>query len=189
MRYPGTTKSKCDDTNGICECRDGYNGTKCDQCAYGFFTTTQPGSASTICSKCGCNPEGTSNDECNADTGYCSCKDGYEGIKCNQCSTGYFNSNTSAAFSVCSSKFSFKQIDKNVVFLKPCFFPACECYVNGTDICDNMNGNCHCSVGYMGETCRNCSEGFFNSGSIENPICQGILILYMISFLSDYGLL
>ena len=36
-----------------------------------------------------------------------------------------------------------------------------------------MNGNCHCSVGYTGETCRNCSEGFFNSGSIENPICQG----------------
>ena len=61
-----------------------------------------------------------------------------------------------------------------MVFLKTCFyFLACECYVNGTDICDNMNGNCHCSVGYMGETCRNCSEGFFNSGSIENPICQG----------------
>ena len=36
-----------------------------------------------------------------------------------------------------------------------------------------MNGNCHCSVGYTGETCRDCSEGFFNSGSIENPICQG----------------
>ena len=26
MRYPGTTKSKCDDTNGICECRDGWVG-------------------------------------------------------------------------------------------------------------------------------------------------------------------
>ena len=36
-----------------------------------------------------------------------------------------------------------------------------------------MNGNCHCSDGYMGETCSDCSEGFFNSGSIENPICQG----------------
>ena len=39
MRYPGTTKSKCDDTNGICECRDGYNGTKCDDCIDGYNKT------------------------------------------------------------------------------------------------------------------------------------------------------
>ena len=74
-----------------------------------------------------------------------------------------------------------------MVFLKISFcFPACECYVNGTDICDNMNGNCHCSVGYTGETCRDCSEGFFNSGSIENPICQGKFGYNLNLFFSDF---
>ena len=120
-RYPGTTKSECDTTNGVCECRDGYNGTKCDQCADGFFTTSQPGSASTICSKCGCNPEGTSNDECNTDNGYCTCKDGYEGIKCNQCSTGYFNSNTTAVFSVCNSKLTFNKLIEMWFFSRSVF--------------------------------------------------------------------
>ena len=66
-----------------------------------------------------------------------------------------------------------------MVFLKTClYFLACECYVNGTDICDNMNGNCHCSDGYMGETCSDCSEGFFNSGSMQNPICQGMFLTF-----------
>ena len=87
----------------------GILGTKCYKCADGFLNTTKPGSSSTICSKCGCNPEGTSNDECNADNGYCTCKNGYEGIKCNQCSIGYFNSNTTAVFSVCNSKLTFNK--------------------------------------------------------------------------------
>ena len=106
--YLGTTKPKCDTTHGVCECRDGYIGTKCYKCADGFLNTTKPGSSSTICSKCGCNPDGTYNDKCNAD-GYCICKDGYEGMKCNQCSTGYFNSNTTTGFSICISKFTLDQ--------------------------------------------------------------------------------
>ena len=99
---------------------------------------------------CGCNENGQEN-ACSPHDGVCNCKAGYVLPTCYQCDVGYYE-------------------------LNPGNCTECQCYSNGTQICDVKNGNCFCELGYMGSNCTECSEGYFDSNSGNNnldPYCTG----------------
>ena len=103
-----------------------------------------------ISKDCGCNEKGQEN-ACSPHDGICNCKAGYTGSTCYQCAVGYYEINTGEC-------------------------TECQCYSNGTQICDVKNGNCFCELGYMGSNCTECSEGYFDSNSGNNnldPYCTG----------------
>ncbi|NXL46849.1 LAMB4 protein, partial [Podilymbus podiceps] len=67
-----------------CPCRLGYSGRCCDECEENYF-----GNPQTHCISCECNPEGTSQPNCDKATGACNCRAGVTGRFCDQCGRGF----------------------------------------------------------------------------------------------------
>nr|CAD27803.1 lamC1 [Tetraodon nigroviridis] len=80
----GSESLQCD-SRGVCTCKPGVTGDKCDRCQPGFHSLTEAG-----CRPCACSPSG-STQECDVNTGQCRCKDNVEGFSCDRCKLGYFN--------------------------------------------------------------------------------------------------
>ncbi|XP_031588013.2 laminin subunit gamma-1 isoform X3 [Oreochromis aureus] len=80
----GSVSPQCDD-RGMCACKPGVTGEKCDRCQPGHHSLTEAG-----CRQCSCSPSG-STQECDVNTGQCRCKDNVEGFSCDRCKLGYFN--------------------------------------------------------------------------------------------------
>lgn len=77
---------RCDNRNGICQCRENVIGDKCDRCKddhYGF-------SSCQGCRPCHCGLASESS-QCADEDGKCRCKPGVEGRTCDQCIAGYWN--------------------------------------------------------------------------------------------------
>nr|CAB3263371.1 laminin subunit alpha-2 [Phallusia mammillata] len=67
---------------GSCYCNEGFAGSRCDRCAFGYRGFPR-------CDPCPCNVAGSRNvDPC---VGECACKANVVGEGCSQCKTGYFN--------------------------------------------------------------------------------------------------
>uniref|UniRef100_A0A8D3DYW8 Laminin, gamma 1 n=1 Tax=Scophthalmus maximus TaxID=52904 RepID=A0A8D3DYW8_SCOMX len=86
----GSDSPQCDN-RGMCACKPGVTGEKCDRCHPGFHSLTEAG-----CRSCSCSPSG-STQECDVNTGQCRCKDNVEGFSCDRCKLGYFNLDPSNA--------------------------------------------------------------------------------------------
>ncbi|XP_027875481.1 laminin subunit gamma-1 [Xiphophorus couchianus] len=80
----GSESPQCNN-RGVCACKPGVTGEKCDRCQPGFHSLTEAG-----CRPCSCSPSG-STQECDVNTGQCRCKDNVEGFSCDRCKPGYFN--------------------------------------------------------------------------------------------------
>ncbi|XP_059200058.1 laminin subunit gamma-1 isoform X1 [Centropristis striata] len=80
----GSESPQCDN-RGVCACKPGVSGEKCDRCQPGFHSLTEAG-----CRPCSCSPSG-STQECDVNTGQCRCKDNVEGFSCDRCKLGFFN--------------------------------------------------------------------------------------------------
>ncbi|XP_053739856.1 laminin subunit gamma-1 [Synchiropus splendidus] len=80
----GSQSPQCDN-RGVCACKPGVTGEKCDRCQPGFHSLTEAG-----CRPCSCSPSG-STQECDVATGQCRCKEHVEGFSCDRCKLGYFN--------------------------------------------------------------------------------------------------
>ncbi|XP_061587599.1 laminin subunit gamma-1 [Cololabis saira] len=80
----GSESPQCD-SRGVCPCKPGVTGEKCDRCQPGFHSLTEAG-----CRPCSCSPSG-STQECDVGSGQCRCKDNVEGFSCDRCKLGYFN--------------------------------------------------------------------------------------------------
>lgn len=80
----GSVSPQCDN-RGVCACKPGVSGEKCDRCQPGYHSLTEAG-----CRPCSCSPSG-STQECDVNTGQCRCKDNVEGFSCDRCKLGYFN--------------------------------------------------------------------------------------------------
>ncbi|XP_075996096.1 laminin subunit gamma-1 [Genypterus blacodes] len=80
----GSVSPQCD-SRGVCACKPGVTGEKCDRCQPGHHSLTEAG-----CRPCSCNPSG-STQECDVQTGQCRCKDNVEGFSCDRCKLGFFN--------------------------------------------------------------------------------------------------
>ncbi|XP_072298063.1 laminin subunit gamma-1 [Eucyclogobius newberryi] len=80
----GSESPQCDD-RGLCSCKPGLTGEKCDRCQSGFHSMSEAG-----CRPCSCSTSG-STQECDLHTGQCRCKEHVEGFSCDRCKLGYFN--------------------------------------------------------------------------------------------------
>lgn len=69
-------------------CGNNTQGANCEKCYTGYFPDPN---MPTVCIPCTCNPIGTvgSQSMCNSE-GYCECKPGVGGIRCDQCLDNYY---------------------------------------------------------------------------------------------------
>ncbi|XP_072008302.1 laminin subunit alpha-1 [Engystomops pustulosus] len=67
---------------GQCQCKEGFTGTKCDQCDFGYKGYPH-------CVRCNCSLIGSVNDDPCAEQ--CICKEHVEGENCDRCKAGYYN--------------------------------------------------------------------------------------------------
>ncbi|XP_056266449.1 laminin subunit gamma-1 [Pseudoliparis swirei] len=80
----GSQAPQCD-PRGVCVCKPGVTGEKCDRCQAGFHSLTEAG-----CRPCSCSPSG-STQECDVNSGQCRCKEHVEGFSCDRCQLGFFH--------------------------------------------------------------------------------------------------
>ena len=108
-------ESSCD-ANGICLCKENFEGDQCKDCKLGFFQHPNClGKAQKmyLCwfllkkashkyhvhiSECKCSEDGAVDSSCD-DAGMCTCKSQISGDKCDKCLPGHFN------YPTCQSKY------------------------------------------------------------------------------------
>lgn len=86
----------------VCECKEGFTGAHCDQCAPGYFGN--PHEKSGTCEECSCNGriDPTDPDACDARTGEClKCQFNRASPDCLECADGYFEENGSCVPCLC----------------------------------------------------------------------------------------
>ncbi|XP_047447205.1 multiple epidermal growth factor-like domains protein 9 [Mugil cephalus] len=87
-------------------------------------------------------------DECDHNTGQCSCLMGYTGLQCEDCEEGYYTNGTSGC--------------------QPC---GCDSFGAVSHLCDS-SGICVCKTGVYGPKCDECHPGFFHFSSTGCRPCQ-----------------
>lgn len=80
----GAINNLCNSRNGKCNCKPGYKGQLCDECASGFADI------SLDCAPCQCHENGSNSDVCDPISGQCLCKSNVNGLKCDMCDELYF---------------------------------------------------------------------------------------------------
>ncbi|XP_062868176.1 netrin-G2 [Trichomycterus rosablanca] len=71
-------------------CKHNTRGQNCQHCRMGYYRNASAElDDESVCVECGCNQMGSLHDRCNA-TGFCQCKDGTMGTKCDECLPGYY---------------------------------------------------------------------------------------------------
>ena len=139
---------------GQCECKDNYNGLKCDQCQHAFFGYPK-------CTKCGCNEFGSIGKSCDQ-YGKCTCKARFKGDKCSECTLAdhyglkCMPCNCDDIGSVsqnCDQNGNCKC--KADAFGKKCNPCNCDKIGSVSNRCD-QNGNCKCKAASSGRKCTVC---------------------------------
>lgn len=106
---------------------------------------------------CKCDWHGSLAPQCGQDGGteYCQCKHGYEGQFCEHCSAGYYRTRNHF----------------------PCHRCPCDVISTTQSTCSFVEGflACdRCKVGYSGNLCHNCDQGFYRHGRHCIPCrCNG----------------
>uniref|UniRef100_A0A8C9T8A9 Netrin-G2 n=1 Tax=Scleropages formosus TaxID=113540 RepID=A0A8C9T8A9_SCLFO len=71
-------------------CKHNTRGQKCQHCRQGYFRNASAElNDENVCIECNCNETGSIHDRCN-EMGYCRCKEGVTGIRCEECLPGYY---------------------------------------------------------------------------------------------------
>lgn len=122
-----------------CNCKEGYNGTRCDVCSAGHFG--HPGLAGRSCHKCQCNNniDVTDVGSCDALSGVClKCLNSASGNQCERCAPWFHGDS---------------------ILKKNC--SNCECDQCGSEYCEHLNGDCKCHANVVGKLCDQCAPGHF----------------------------
>ncbi|NXT01000.1 LAMC2 protein, partial [Jacana jacana] len=125
-------------------CQGNTEGVRCERCKEGFFRQQERN----CCLPCHCHPQGALSPQCDSD-GWCICKSGVMGKKCDQCQPGFeFLSEAGCQRSGQS--------------------PQCECDPAGS-IGGCLSGHCVCKARATGERCERCKLHFYNLDA-RNPM-------------------
>ncbi|XP_035197923.1 netrin-G2 isoform X3 [Oxyura jamaicensis] len=112
-------------------CKHNTRGQHCQHCRLGFYRNSSAElDDENVCIECNCNQIGSLHDRCN-ETGYCECKEGATGPKCDDCLPNYY-------------------------WRQGCFPNVCDeelllCQNGGTCY---QNQRCICPVGFKGVLCQ-----------------------------------
>ncbi|XP_066293731.1 laminin subunit gamma-1-like [Branchiostoma lanceolatum] len=137
------------DIFGQCECYPNVQGTKCDQCIYGYWNIM----SGTGCQSCGCDPEGALDSACDQSTGQCNCKEGFGGTSCDACGPNYYGSPQDGC-------------------------KACECSSDGSTVQQcGADGTCSCKPDIFGDKCDKCRENYYDvsRGCLQCPYCYSAI--------------
>nr|XP_045621460.1 laminin subunit beta-1-like isoform X3 [Procambarus clarkii] len=132
----------------ICECEEGYAGSRCDVCAGNYFGNPEiPGGS---CRPCNCNNniDISRPGNCNARTGECEqCLFNSYGFYCERCQPGFYGD---ALNQQCRE---------------------CVCNILGTNqsigVCDHETGQCPCLPKVLGLECDHCAPNHWKIASGE----------------------
>lgn len=181
-----------------CECPVGYTGTSCETCAFGFIKVYQNTTTHEQIGKCfPCNCNGHA-ETCDLETGKCGeCQHNTEGETCDRCKTGYYGNaldgELALTFKRPDSNFLF-----HLTFTgTPNDCKKCACPL--PDSSNNFSPTCRikdfalddnhleknwpfnppafdyictaCPVGYHGDHCQFCDDGFYGTPSELGSQC------------------
>ncbi|PKU38511.1 netrin-g2 [Limosa lapponica baueri] len=145
-------------------CKHNTRGQHCQHCRLGFYRNSSAElDDENVCIECNCNQIGSMHDRCN-ETGYCECKEGATGPKCDDCLPNYY-------------------------WRQGCFPNVCDdelllCQNGGTCY---QNQRCVCPVGFKGVLCqqsrceadkKDC-DGASSAHSSLGTILLGVLALQL----------
>lgn len=130
----------------ICECFEGYAGSRCESCAENYYGNPEvPGGS---CQPCDCknNTDLSRPGNCDPQTGHClQCLFNTDGPHCEFCKPNYFGN---ALRHDCTE---------------------CRCFFLGTDSsapgCDRTTGQCPCLPHVVGHLCNECEDNHWRIGS------------------------
>lgn len=168
-------------------CLPKVGGQRCDSCEYDHWGINS-GSG---CSRCDCDPMGSSHSDCDDVTGQCVCKPGVGGPRCDNCLLGYWGISYSGCQKcspctrpghvcdpdtgrcVCPRLTEGGKCERCVLgtwnydSYRGC--QRCKCNPKGSvgGQCDEKTGHCRCLDGFEGEHCDRCKPGYYNF-----PNCQ-----------------
>ncbi|KAK2535384.1 Ntng2 [Columba guinea] len=145
-------------------CKHNTRGQHCQHCRLGFYRNSSAElDDENVCIECNCNQIGSMHDRCN-ETGYCECKEGATGPKCDDCLPNYY-------------------------WRQGCFPNVCDdelllCQNGGTCY---QNQRCICPVGFKGVLCqqsrceadkKDCDGAPSAHGSLSS-VLLGVLALHL----------
>ncbi|XP_021240282.1 laminin subunit beta-1 [Numida meleagris] len=128
----------------VCVCSTGYIGSRCDECASGFFGS--PDEVGGACQPCQCNNniDTTDPEACDKRTGTCvKCLYHTEGENCHLCRQGYYGSalQQDCRKCVCNYLGTVRE----------------DCDDAENCRCEAATGQCRCLPGVVGQTCDHCA--------------------------------
>ncbi|XP_016325695.1 netrin-G2 isoform X1 [Sinocyclocheilus anshuiensis] len=143
-------------------CKHNTRGQNCEHCRMGFYknTSAEPDDEN-VCIECNCNTMGSLHDRCNG-TGFCQCKEGTNGVKCDECLPGYY-------------------------WKQGCFPNVCDdelllCQNGGTCV---QNQRCSCTLDFKGVLCQQsrCDGGKKCNGASALTLSLALLLCPLLATL------
>eukprot|EP00117_Sycon_ciliatum_P001862 scpid1434/ scgid4728/ Usherin; Usher syndrome type IIa protein homolog; Usher syndrome type-2A protein homolog len=161
----GALNASCDDANGQCYCRAGFQdqlcngcdvgltGVTCSQCASGFWNYS---ATTATCRPCSCSTAtGAVDDMCDPVSGRCTCRQGFDSADCSAC-VAEAGTHGPLCNACLPGFYGF-----NGTFCQPC---RCNGAGSTSATCDATTGACSCLAAFTGRACRECRTAHGTAG-------------------------
>jgi len=177
----------------VCDCDEGYTGTLCADCAFGFIELNDGTCVVDDCQNQTCAGHGTCSLDLDTGVAACACDAGYQpdGLDCTD--TNECLSNPCPEHSTCTNLDGSYECECTVGYTGlacdecangfvevggECVANTCEpnpCQNGGTCSINGGVATCACSTGYTGTYCEDCSAGYvrLNNGTCVVDACAG----------------